>query len=654
MQISRIVLFHRDGVRSRPLKLRLGELNVITGVSETGKSLLIEIVDYCLGAERCGVYEDVFTGTIGWYGLELRIGSRLVSVARQAPKPEKRSNARAHLEVGGPLPPAHELTATTSIDAVVLRLAALLGIEDTLQQRPVEHAGEPVRATLRNALAFAFQRQYEIAHPKQLFTGQSDRFVEYGIRDTLPYFLGAVDHDALDTRRNLARLRSEHTRASRRLSDALRRADEVRGRASALLREAASAGLAPSDVIETAGPHALLATLAEASRAPAPETSVAYLDNERAAIGDRQDRVAAALREVRRERRALLEKEAELAEYRSEVDEQRSRLSLLALLPGADDDATHCPFCGAAHEEPDPTVAEMAQSLQKLGDRLDGAARDRPRLREAIDALSRREAELRVTLRNIDGQLEELGRRSEATARLRTLAESQAYVRGRVTAFLEGAPPVDSAAIENLSTEVSDLASKVSRLEAELSADTTRTRTESMLNAVGRLMKRLAGTLDLQHARGPAMRLDPVRLDVVAETPEGGTRWLSEDVGAGKNWVGYHVVTLVALHRFFVANDRPVPHFLMLDQVTQAFYPPERQQRDDRSVADLGETDRTQVLRIFGLLDEACEQAKGSLQIIVTDHADFREEWFRKRVAHDWWSGEKLIPPDWLESASPE
>ena len=202
---------------------------------------------------------------------------------------------------------------------------------------------------------------------------------------------------------------------------------------------------------------------------------------------------------------------------------------------------------------------------------------------------------------------------------------------------------------------MADLRVAVDHLAAELSADTTRTRTMTALNAVGRDMTELARHLRLQYADGPGVRLDPVRLDVVAETETGDTRWLSEDVGAGKNWVGYHVVTLAALHRFFAARHRPVPHLLMLDQVTQAFYPPERRASSDRSSSDLAGEDRAQVLRIFEMLDGVCTDLRGALQIIVTDHADFPEKWFRDRVAYDWWSGEKLIPPDWVsDAASPE
>ena len=297
----------------------------------------------------------------------------------------------------------------------------------------------------------------------------------------------------------------------------------------------------------------------------------------------------------------------------------------------------------------------MADSLQALGGRLDSAERERPRLREALDRLDARETELRQTLEQLDGELAELSRRQQAAARLRTAAEAQAFVRGRLVAFLETMPRVDAAELEALGAEVADLRVAVERLGAELSADTTRTRTMTALNAVGRDMTELARHLRLRFSEGPGVRLDPVRLDVVAETDTGETRWLSEDVGAGKNWVGYHVVTLASLHRFFAARERPVPHLLMLDQVTQAFYPPERRANAERTSSDMSGEDRAQVLRIFGELDRVCTELGGALQIIVTDHADFPEPWFRERVAHDWWSGEKLIPPDWaIDAASPE
>jgi uncharacterized protein YPO0396 len=54
MQILDIVLYSHDG-RRREVKLNAGRMNIITGDSKTGKSALIDIVDYCFGAGECRV-----------------------------------------------------------------------------------------------------------------------------------------------------------------------------------------------------------------------------------------------------------------------------------------------------------------------------------------------------------------------------------------------------------------------------------------------------------------------------------------------------------------------------------------------------------------------------------------------------------------------
>jgi hypothetical protein len=74
MHISAVVLYHRDGKRMHELKLVPGALNVVMGVSDTGKSAVLEIVDYCLGSGSHGVYRGPELETIGWYGLRLLIG----------------------------------------------------------------------------------------------------------------------------------------------------------------------------------------------------------------------------------------------------------------------------------------------------------------------------------------------------------------------------------------------------------------------------------------------------------------------------------------------------------------------------------------------------------------------------------------------------
>ena len=52
MQILDIVVYSHHGEK-RILPLKAGAVNIITGASKTGKSALIDIVDYCYGAGEC-------------------------------------------------------------------------------------------------------------------------------------------------------------------------------------------------------------------------------------------------------------------------------------------------------------------------------------------------------------------------------------------------------------------------------------------------------------------------------------------------------------------------------------------------------------------------------------------------------------------------
>ena len=85
----------------------------------------------------------------------------------------------------------------------------------------------------------------------------------------------------------------------------------------------------------------------------------------------------------------------------------------------------------------------------------------------------------------------------------------------------------------------------------------------------------------------------------------------------------------------------------MLDQPTQAFYPSERRRAADRSVTELADEDQELVRRQFQLLIETVNSLNGALQIIVTDHADIADDWFRHVVRYEWRDGRALVPSDW-------
>nr|WP_282547909.1 DUF3732 domain-containing protein [Streptomyces rochei] len=120
-------------------------------------------------------------------------------------------------------------------------------------------------------------------------------------------------------------------------------------------------------------------------------------------------------------------------------------------------------------------------------------------------------------------------------------------------------------------------------------------------------------------------------------------------IGSGENWVGYHVIVHLALHRYFSRQGRPVPRILMLDQPTQVWY---RSEVDQASGTLEDDTDRAAVTRLFRLIHDVARELAPDLQIIVSDHANLDEPWFQGSVRHNWRGGRKLIPQRWIEEAS--
>ena len=73
LQIAKLILYSRRG-EVREVVFRPGELNILTGGSKTGKSAIIDIIDYCTGRSECNVADGVIRKYVGWYALLFQIG----------------------------------------------------------------------------------------------------------------------------------------------------------------------------------------------------------------------------------------------------------------------------------------------------------------------------------------------------------------------------------------------------------------------------------------------------------------------------------------------------------------------------------------------------------------------------------------------------
>jgi archaellum biogenesis ATPase FlaH len=84
MQIKSLIFYNKRGDK-RILSFETGKVNIITGESKTGKTAIIDIVNYCLGSEQCNVSEGIIRQTVEWFAILLQYKNEEVFIARQNP-----------------------------------------------------------------------------------------------------------------------------------------------------------------------------------------------------------------------------------------------------------------------------------------------------------------------------------------------------------------------------------------------------------------------------------------------------------------------------------------------------------------------------------------------------------------------------------------
>jgi hypothetical protein len=642
MQILEIILYsHRGEIRRLPF--HLGRLNIVTGVSGTGKSAILEIIHYCLGDENdFRVPSGVITQVVAWYAIRVGVGGTEVFIARPSPDHETVAKNAVALTIGEEAIPAlGDLEPTTTVEALNDLLGRLIGIEENVQT-PYRSARPDLQANFRHSLFYCFQRQYEIANPEFLFHRQTHSFVKLAIQDTLPYFLGAAERNQVEQQRQLRALRRELRLARQRLDELVNTRSQALDRGLALISEAREVGLSAAEGgLDTLS--AVNGALIEAANArpTLPELSPAA-GRELARVEGRRLELSGELRRVREEIDFVRLLTIEQDGFAGIVSEQVSRLTSLNLIT----DGTHvCPVCEQPLTDHVPTVDQLNELLAATSRKLESHQREVPHVQDALAKLEARQEGLTKELDETQRALQALITQRNEVERFRGVMNAQSYVRGRVAQYLDAVGEADEQAIAAAQVRITDLERSVAEAEERLSPENIRERVERILDVVGQDMQTWAIQLQLEHSESP-VRIQPSDLTVVAATRRG--RIPLQEMGSGASWVGYHLVAHLALHKQFIDERRPVPRFVILDQITQVFYPPE--QLPDESYSALSGDDQNRVHGMFALLNQVVGQLAGELQVIVMDHARIPEDWFLDSVVADWHEEGGLIPASWMET----
>ncbi len=642
MKIKSLHIYSDDG-RRRDVRFHDG-LNILTGQSSTGKSALSEIIEFCMGRSTFNVPEGVIRDKVRWYAVIYRFAGEEVLIAKPAPGPAAQSSSAVMVwraaEVNAPA--FDELIVNDNDDGVVALLSSLLGIPENTTDVPIESSRESYDANIKHTFYYLFQKQTIVANKDQLFYRQNEDHQTQTIKDTLPILLGVSGRDKFTLQSKL-RTASRDLRLNVKLvTQAQDAIDNSEQRAIGLLSEARTVGISiradsGADVVD------LLRQALDWRPQSVPDE-----DGERVSIIESE---LSDIRERRREAQRRIESAQLFARqangFEGEVVEQRDRLASIKALPF--NKATgdwQWPFAPANLALETPIAAAMLAELDNLDRELEAVTGERPALEAYLLAQQNDVATLSEQIRGKELELSSAIASNEAIAEMGSRNNAAARVMGRIRLFLENLATDEE--LNRLLTEQRRLKAVIADLEGRLGADDSESRLVATLSNIAMHMSSYIKDLNGEFAEFPA-RLDLHNLTVVIDRP--GRPVYMYKSGGGASHLAYHLAALLSLHRFAADYAQPLPRFLVIDQPTQVYFPSESAYKAAGGSVDqteLQDADLNAVRRLFEVLNRYSTQDVPGFQLIVTEHANLRDDWFQAALVEDpWTKPPALVPDDW-------
>lgn len=645
MKIKSIHIYSHDGQR-RDLEFKVDGLNVITGRSSTGKSALSEIIEYCMGRSTFNVPEGVIRDKVAWFAVIYQFPQEQVLIAKPTPNTGGTSCSTAMQRRGARLaaPTFEQLAVNTDDDAVVTLLSRLLGIPENRTDVAIEHSRDSYDANVKHTYYYLFQKQGIVANKDQLFYRQNEAFQPQAIRDTLPILLGVSSSDRYELEVKLRAAQRELKLNAKLLEQAQDAIDTSQQKAISLFSEAKTVG-----IIDPANQQAGADGVIDALRTTLQWKPASVPEDD----GHRISRLEDELSQMRKDRRELQSRidaarqfSKKAGSFESEAAEQKDRLASIKALPkNTQTGEWQWPFCEKNLALDSPIAKVLLKELETLDAEMSIVAGQRPKLEAYLAEQQGKVQDLVDAIKNKEVELSAAIAANEVIAQMGTRNNAAARVVGRISLFLEDLVPNEELASRK--AEHRRLKFKVEELEKSIGADDSNERLTSILNNISSQVSQYISTFDAEFSAFPS-RFDLNHLTIIFDRPDRPVPM--SRTGGGENHLAYHLSALLALHLFAARNNRPIPQFLLIDQPTQVYFPSEKvyQEADGSVQRTEADADLAAVRRLFELLLKFTQRDVPGFQLIVTEHANLRDQWFQNAlVEQPWTKPPALVPESW-------
>lgn len=640
--ISHIYLF-KDTKESRTLKFDDG-LNIISGDSKTGKSAVIEIIDYCLFASRSTIPKGIITDWTDLYCVIFRVKDKHLIIGRR-----KNSNQMYfNVEIGSTFLSYFSIEyfdgkKLIDLDEAKREFEKHIGISvlDTRADEEEDKRKSGGKVTMRSFVPFLFQHQNLIANKHSLFYRFDDFYKRKKTIDDYPILMGFGNADFFDLQRNLESKQKELSQ-KKKLNEKLKISNEQLkdDLYNILSFYYTFLGKELSGDINLPDLKKLITTL--------PSANVN-------SVGDQN-----LNEELRKIDNLIFEKKKELdvvqnllSTIKSNNDISKNyykninRLKSLASIE-TNVSEIHCPLCDQEVEAIRDKIVIIKESnemleneFEKIGTYVNDTSTQSALLRKERDDLKKNLKELNVRAESLNKQtLREFNTKDEY--------EKGLLLKGRTEANAQNLIERNKL-LSNNSSDYSELEAEIEELKNRLAGFNLKEELQRAQIILSEKMSDICDLLDFEEEFKPGKILFDLEKFSLKYNIENKENILLSEMGSGSNWLAIHLSAFLGfLYLHSITKTSKIPSILVLDQPSQVYFPKVYKELDEDVENEQKKVDDNivQVKNIFKVISDEIANIEKECgykpQVIVLEHAD--EDELKQFIRYRWSkNGSKLI-----------
>lgn len=612
---NQLILWLKNG-KIRTLTFLPNKVNIITGGSNTGKTAILDIIDYCLFSSKHKISDSMINENVEWYGIQFFINDKEYTLARKAPSGNDVSYDYYFSSLGEIPSDFPEVNITdTSLKSA---LEAEFSID---RDTKVSYGGRSLRTnskiSLRYFLLLNTISQDIITHSEEFFDKQKDQRYREALPRTFDLAVGIDTAGNILKREKREEIERELRKLEREETKFSRKQGAFHSQLSHVVRTAKEYSLVPEDA-DVGEAVSLLRDMVEKMEASINRN-----------IPEKHGKITSEINEITRKIKNLHRFSGEYKKYKSNLSETSDSLKPIEFL------ADHY---------------EDVIKTSIFDDIINALKEDHLKIKRAIASKTPLDGNVSDIIKTLEDKLKEL------TEQRQLLPEEIKAFENDTAKYIfigEMKAKLDLYYGEAIGIK-NELNLRIGTLESELEGlivEPIEERRELFIKVLDETIQEYITFTKsaLENYKDYRSSFNYKEKKLQLRKPKTG---FIENIGSSSNHMFMHLFLFLGLHELIIEHQAPyVPPFLIIDQFSRPYWGQEEKKKDKLNHTDISKV--TTALSLLNSFMKSIKDKKASFQIIVFEHIN-KELWADMEHIHlveTFRDGNALIPLNMIEVA---